>query len=74
VNALRREIAGWVELEFIVGADGRPRELVAVQAEPAGFFEQAAIEAVADYRYAPFELDGKVYERRLRLRLRFTLE
>ena len=74
VSAERAQIEGWVDLEFVVGRDGRPRELVAVAAEPVDRFEDAAIRAVAQYRYAPFELDGKVFERRLRLRVRFNLE
>lgn len=73
-DALRNQIEGWVELEFIVGRDGRPRELVPVSAEPVGRFEQAAIVAVAQYLYAPFELDGKTYDRRVRLRVRFALQ
>lgn len=73
-GAERAQIEGWVDLEFIVGRDGSPRELVAVAAEPIGSFEEAAITAVSQYRYTPFELDGKIFERRVRLRLRFNLE
>jgi protein TonB len=73
-DAVRAQIEGWVELEFIVGRDGQPRELAAVHAEPVGRFEEAAIVAVSQYRYAPFELDGNVYDRRVRLRVRFTLQ
>ena len=72
--ALRDGVEGWVDIEFVIGGDGGPREIIAVAAEPPGRFEEAALAAVANYRYRPFELDGRVYERRLRLRLRFTLE
>jgi protein TonB len=73
-TALREGIEGWVDVEFVIGEDGGPREIIAVAAEPLGRFEEAALAAVANYRYRPFELDGRIYERRLRLRLRFTLE
>jgi len=48
--------------------------MVVVGAEPAGRFEQAASAAVAEYRYAPFRRDGQVYDRRVRLRVRFRLQ
>lgn len=72
--ALRRGTEGWVDLEFIVGRDGRPREIVVAEAEPAGAFDRAAINAVTRYRYEPFEADGVTYERLVRLRLRFALQ
>jgi TonB family protein len=73
-GAVRAGTEGWVDLEFIVGRDGRPRDLTVVGAEPQGRFDQAALQAVSGYRYAPFEQDGEVYERRVRLRVRFALQ
>ncbi len=73
-DAQRAQIEGWVELEFIVGQDGEPREIVSVGSQPAGRFEQAAIAAVAGYRYRPFEQDGEIFERRVKLRIKFELE
>jgi protein TonB len=73
-DALRRGIEGWVDVEFVVGTDGLPREARVTGAEPRGTFEQAALAAVALYRYAPFSRDGRVYERRARLRIRFGLQ
>jgi protein TonB len=72
--AVRNDTEGWVEIEFIVGRDGVPRELAVRAAEPEGRFEEAALAAVAQYRYAPFEQDGEIYERRVGLRIRFALE
>lgn len=73
-TALRRGTEGWVDLEFIVGLDGRPREISVAAEEPAGVFDKAAVNAVRRYRYEPFELDGVRYERRIKLRLRFALQ
>src|SRR5690606_37635963 len=74
LQAERAGIEGWVGLEFIVGRDVRPRDITVVAQEPNGRFDDAAVEAVRDYVYAPFELDGRIYERRVRLRLTFTLQ
>jgi TonB family protein len=73
-EARQRDIEGWVDVEFVVDTMGFTRNVTAVAGEPAGRFEQAAIEAVSMYRYEPFTLDGQVYERRLRVRMRFALQ
>jgi protein TonB len=73
-DAVQRGVQGWVELEFVIDREGRLRDIATVAAEPAGRFEQAALAAVRQYRYAPFQLQGHTYERRARLRIRFTLE
>ncbi len=73
-EALQRQIEGWVDLEFLLGRDGRPRDMVVVQAEPPGRFEASAMAAVTQYRYEPFVRDGVAYERRVRLRIRFALK
>ncbi|RPI60029.1 MAG: energy transducer TonB [Lysobacterales bacterium] len=74
MDALELGLEGWVDLEFVVDRDGQPGNLVVLQASPPGRFDSAAIAAVARYRYEPFELDGRVYERRVRLRVRFRIE
>jgi protein TonB len=73
-DALEREVQGWVDLEFVADRDGRPRNLVVLQASPPGRFDAAALDAVEQYRYAPFEQEGRVYERLVRLRVRFQVQ
>jgi TonB family protein len=73
-RALTRGTQGWVDLEFIVDREGRPRDLVVTAAEPPGEFDAAALAAVGNYVFVPFERDGRVYERRINLRLRFALQ
>lgn len=73
-NANRRRIEGWVDVELVVGRDGRPRDIQIIGAEPEGWFEEAAVAAAGDTRWAPFELDGRVYERLARMRIRFGLQ
>ena len=69
-----RGIEGWVDLEFVVDAQGQPHEIAVTSAEPEGEFESAAAAAIATYVFEPFELDGRTYERRVALRMRFELE
>jgi TonB family protein len=71
---LQRAVEGLVELELIVDRNGRPRDVVVTQAQPAGRFDAAAIAAVQQYRFVPFEQDGRVYERRLSMRVRFQVQ
>jgi TonB family protein len=73
-NALRNNIEGWVEIEFIVDREGQPRDIAVLGAEPPGRFEEAALAAAATYRFTPFLQDGVVYERRTTVRIRFALE
>jgi periplasmic protein TonB len=72
--ALRNNIEGWVDLEFVVDQQGEPRDIVVTAAEPEGTFERAATAAVARYRFQPFVMDGVTYERRARVRVRFALQ
>jgi TonB family protein len=71
--ALRNNLEGWVDLEFVVDRQGVPRDIVVTEAEPVGRFDRAAMDAVARHRFAPYAQDGVVYERRARTRMRFTL-
>lgn len=73
IDAERQGIEGWVDLEFLVKADGSVHEPIIRNAQPAGVFDQAAIRAVQTWRFSPAMHDGTPVEQRTRLRLRFTL-
>ncbi len=68
-RAAARGIEGWVDVEFTVGADGRPRDARVVNANPRAVFDSAALEAIARWRYEP----PPGGEARIGLRLRFNL-
>jgi TonB family protein len=74
MDELEQGVEGWVDVDLIVDRNGQPRNITVVDASPPSRFNAAAIAAVEQYRYAPFERDGRVYERRVRFRLRFTIE
>lgn len=70
--ALIRGIQGQVVLQFGLTADGEVRNLQVVSATPAGVFDQAAIDAIQGWRYAP--PDANTGSLRYRQTIAFTLE
>ncbi|HEX7417747.1 MAG TPA: energy transducer TonB, partial [Steroidobacteraceae bacterium] len=72
--AVTRGQSGWVELDFTVHTDGSVGEVAATNAEPKGVFEEAAIQAVAKWRFKPVQHDGAPIEQRSRVRVRFTAQ
>jgi protein TonB len=64
-----------VQVRFAVTPTGGVRDAVVVASEPGTVFDQAALAAVARWRYNP-RIDGGVAVERVGLeaRLRFTLD
>lgn len=52
-RARRQRIEGWVEVRFMVEADGSVADPKVVDAEPRGVFDREAVEAVRRWKYAP---------------------
>ena len=72
-SARNRNIGGWVDLTFLVGPDGAVSEVAVIAAQPAGTFEQAAIDAVRRWRYQPLVRDGHAASQQARVRVRFKV-
>jgi len=70
-DALAKHLAGSVELEFTVTPAGEVTDIRIQTAEPAGVFDQAAINALSQSRYQPVLRDGVAITQRVRVRLRF---
>jgi TonB family protein len=64
--------SGWVDLEYTVAKDGAVKELSVTTSEPRRIFDNAAMDALRRYRYAPILKDGQPVEQRVRTRIRFT--
>lgn len=62
-SAMLRGIEGWVQLEFTITTAGTVRDAKVVEADPEGYFEKAALNAVARYKYKPKIVDGEPVER-----------
>lgn len=58
--AIQMRLAGTVELEGVIGVDGRLRELKVIKAHP--LFARAALEAVSQWVYEPTTLNGDPVE------------
>jgi len=73
-TARSRELAGWVDLEITVKSDGSVGDVSVVHSEPSEVFDQAAIDAVQQWRYEPVIRNGKAVEQRTRVRIRFQMQ
>ena len=74
LDARQRGIEGWVDLQFLVSADGSVGDLTVVGAQPVGVFEQAAMDAVRRWRYQPVMRAGQGVSQRARVRVRFAMQ
>jgi TonB family protein len=72
--ARSRELAGWVDLEITVEPDGSVGDVGVVRSEPTEVFDQAAIDAVQQWRYEPVVRNGKAVTQRTRVRIRFQMQ
>lgn len=73
-GAKRQDIDGWVVLQFIVDAKGRTEDAEVLDADPKGFFEEAALDAVEKYKFRPAEKNGKEVDCIVKQRIRFKLD
>ena len=72
-RALRRNIVGWVDVEFTVTATGEVSEIEIIGAKKAGYFEKTTRLAVAQWRFEPHVFRGEPHKQRVSARLQFNL-
>jgi protein TonB len=74
-RALASGIDGWVQVQFTVTAIGTVRDAIVVASEPGTVFDEAALKAIARWRYNPRVDSGVAVERvGLQTVIRFELE
>lgn len=73
-RAIARGIEGWVLVQLTITATGSVEDAFVVAAEPSGYFEDAALNAIARWRYNPKIENGTAVERvGVRTRIVFQL-
>jgi len=74
-RALSRGLEGWVQVQFTITATGTVKDPVVVNAEPKNIFDDAALKAIARWRYNPKVENGVAVERvGVQTIIRFQLE
>ena len=74
-SALRRELEGWVQVQFTITPTGSVKDAVVVDAEPKDVFDDEALKAIVRWRYNPKVEDGAAVERvGVQTRILFRLE
>lgn len=74
-TAITKNIEGWVQVRFTVTAIGAVKDAVVVASEPGTIFDDAALKAIARWRYNPRVENGEAVERvGLQTIIRFELE
>lgn len=66
------EISGIVSIELSIDQFGAVQEATIVSAEPEGFFEEAALQAVRTARFSPAQREGHDVRSRIVIKLRFA--
>ena len=72
-DAALKGVEGWVELSFVVAADGKPTNVHVTNAAPAGVFDKAAVFAMQRARYEPLSKTDPSLSRQASVRVSFRL-
>ncbi len=72
-RAVDGKIEGWVDVQFTVAENGKVKDVSVSAASNPGVFEDAAVKAVAQWRYKPFMRDARPVPVRSEIRVRFAL-
>lgn len=72
--AQRRNTSGWVDLGFTVARDGTVHSIEIIDSEPGEIFDEAATNAVSQWRFEPVIENGEPVEKRAAVRMAFSLD
>lgn len=68
LNAVEKEIEGYVDLTFTVNSEGKTDDIKVVASEPEGVFDEEVVKAVERWRYNPKD-QGKELTLRMEMKL-----
>ena len=72
--ALRRRVEGEVVIEFTINSDGKAEDIEIVDAQPKGFFDRSAIQAVKNAQFQPVSDAGKVADGKIQQKYIYSLD
>ena len=73
-SAQRRNLTGWVEVEFTVDIDGNVQNVAVINSEPGLTFVNAAVKAVEKWKFEPVIESGVAVQKRAAVRMMFAVE
>ena len=73
MRAARRNIEGWVKVEFTITESGTVKDAVVVESQPSDIFDQAALRAISKWKFKAKIIDGEAFEQRAIQVLQFKL-
>jgi periplasmic protein TonB len=73
MRAARRRIEGWVKVEFTITESGAVKDAVVVESQPSDMFDDAALQAIAKWKFKAKIIDGEPFEQRAVQVLQFKL-
>jgi bla regulator protein BlaR1 len=72
-EAAQQGIEGKVLIKFVLTKEGTVKEPLVVESNPEGVFDEAALEAVKQYKFNPGTIDGKAVDCIIRMPIVFEL-
>lgn len=72
-KAANDNLSGEVTLLLLIDEAGTVRDLAVVDAKPEGYFEESALNAFRNTRWAPAQKDGRIVKSRVLIRVRYEL-
>jgi len=73
-RAQKRGIEGWVKVGFTIKPDGTVSEMMILESEPAGIFDNITRKTVTKWKFKPQLLNGKPTARAVEKTIRFNLQ
>ena len=73
VSARRRSEEGWVYLNFMIDAHGKPYEIAAVESAGGDWVERAAVDALERSTFMPASIDGTAVDAGYTMKYTFAL-
>ena len=73
-SAERRNTSGWVDVSFTVSREGSVHSIEIIESTPGTVFDDSATKAISQWRFEPVVENGVAVERRVAVRMMFTLQ